>query len=368
MTLSRAQRMAMSRPAAGGIHLVSTGLAERAAIQQRLYRTTHAHEVEAQWWSTLSQLPSARVALLGVPSDAGAGFTRGANRAPAALRAHLLEDAEHPLWRPWVCDLGDVFTVPHFLSDDMLSPAQKEAAQRALYGEVFEPAWPVSPLDICQTLLDDAYRQNPDIVPIVIGGDHSVGWPAFAAAHAHWEGHRGRRIGLLHFDAHTDLLPERLGVQYCFATWAWHANERLGRDGRLVQVGIRASGRTQQHWEQSLGVRQYWAQTANALGAQAIADEIIGRWRALDVDALYISNDIDGTDPQWASATGTPEPGGLHPDFVLDLVQIVAAAFPLVGADLVEVAPPLVGHQPGEPKRTLDTAGRYLGQCIDLAQ
>ena len=58
--------------------------------------------------------------------------------------------------------------------------------------------------------------------------------------------------GLLHFDAHTDLLQERLGIQYCFATWAYHANELLRRDGRLVQVGIRASGRSQSHWESSL--------------------------------------------------------------------------------------------------------------------
>jgi len=222
-------------------------------------------------------------------------------------------------------------------------------------------------LAICRAALDYAYAQNADLVPIVLGGDHSVGWPAFASAHAHWEKNRGRKIGLLHFDAHTDLLAERLGVKYCFATWAWHANELLGRDGRLVQVGIRASGRDQQHWETSLGVRQYWAREAQERGPEALAEEIAQHFSDRGVDALYVSNDIDGTDPEWAAATGTPEPDGLTPDLVSELTRRLGAQFPLIGGDLVEVAPPLAGEIPGEPTRTLNTAARYLADLCDLA-
>lgn len=351
------------RPAGGGVYVVSTGLAEQRALQRRVYGAATDDEVESRWRAALDGLPDARTVILGVPSDVGAGFTRGANRAPAALRAWLMQRPSHPIWR--VLDVGDVRVVPQLLTDEMLAPAQIAATRAALYGDdALADELPVSPLDLCEQALQSIFALAPDVRPIVIGGDHSVGWPAFRAAQRHWEAGRGRRLGLLHFDAHTDLLESRLGIKYCFATWAWHANELLGRDGRLVQVGVRASARPQQHWEETLGVRQIRAAEANRRGAAELADEIAARFTRLGVDALYVSNDIDGTDVAFAGATGTPEGDGLTPDLVSELTRLLADRFPLVGGDLVEVAPPLAHGEPGEPGRTLDTAARYLDDLI----
>jgi len=366
--IERSTLLKMLRPAGGGVHVVSTGVQETQALQARIYRASSVDDIHEKWCGAIDSLHASKACLLGVPSDTGAGFTRGANRAPAALRAHLLKTPSHPVWHSDLVDIGDVYTVPQLLSAEMISDAQKIRTEKALYGHdhgLKNP--PISPLDICRAALEFAYAEQPNIRPIVLGGDHSIGWPAFAAAYQHWEKTLGRRIGLLHFDAHTDLLKDRLGIQYCFATWAYHANELLGRDGRLVQVGIRASGHTRAHWETSLGVKQYWAQDAEAMGVDDLAEDIRVRFRQLGVDALYVSNDIDGTDPQFAAATGTPEPHGLTPGLVSGLTRRLAAEFPLVGGDLVEVAPPLAGEVNGEPERTLDTAGRYLGDLCQLA-
>ena len=353
------------RPAGGGVYVVTTGLSAQQALQRKVYGADSNDDIENAWHRSLNALGDARVAVLGVPCDAGAGFVRGSNQAPSAIRAHLFQQDTHPIWDSDVIDLGDVFTIPHLLSDDMLSPIQLDACRRALYGaDEDRDRLPVSPLSITENVLRTVYRENPNIRPVVIGGDHSVAWPAFLAAHRHWEVDQGRRLGLLHFDAHTDLLSERLGVRYCFATWAYHANELLGRDGRLVQVGIRVSGRDKAHWEQSLNVRQYWADEAMKRGAKELSDAIGDHFESLGVDALYVSNDIDGTDPQWAAATGTPEDDGLDPDLVSELTQNLATRFPLVGGDLVEVAPPLFNDKPGQPERTLHTAGRYLSDLI----
>ncbi len=353
------------RPAGGGVYVVSTGKAEQQALQQRIYGAPSVQAIEAKWQEALEGLAQRRVVLLGVPSDCGAGFTRGANQAPAALRRFLLE-REHPCHREDVVDAGDVRVVPHFLSEELLSPQQIADSRQALYGDAAVDL-PVSPLGICRAALEAFHRAAPDTLPVLIGGDHSVGWPAFAAAHSHWEG-RGHRLGLLHFDAHTDLLPHRLGVRYCFATWAWHANQLLGADGRLVQVGIRASGRERAHWESTCNLRQYWASECQARPVEAIAEEIIERYERLGVTALYVSNDIDGTGADYAAATGTPEPDGLTPTFVSALTRAIAARFPLIGGDLVEVAPPLAGHLPGEPEKTLTVAADYLADLIDLAR
>ncbi len=354
------------RPAGGGVYVVSTGLAAQQALQQALYGAPDAQGIQAAWGRALDRLGSARVVVLGVPSDNGAGFTRGANQAPAALRAALLAQPDHPLRAADVVDVGDVRVIPHLLSEGMLSAPQIAASRAALYGDA-ATALPVSPLALTTLALDALATLAPQAVPVVLGGDHSVGWPAFEAAWRRHERDGGRRLGLLHFDAHTDLLPHRLGVDYCFATWAYHANELLGRDGRLVQVGIRASGHDRAHWEAQLNVRQYWPDGLAGRSVDAVADEIAAHFEALGVDALYVSNDIDGTDPAWAAATGTPAPGGLTPTLVSGLTRRLAARFPLVGADLVEVAPPLAGEVPGEPARTLRTALGYLADFGDLA-
>ncbi len=346
------------RPAGGGVYVVSTGLAAQETLQRRIY----GDDIDTCWRAALARIATARLVLLAVPSDAGAGFTRGSNRAPAALRTHLLDRRDHPAHATDVVDAGDVRVVPHFLSEEMLSAEQAAASREVLYGA--EVDLPVAPLDMCALALEHCFTLNPELVAVVVGGDHSVGWPAFLAAHRHWEKTRGRRIGLLHFDAHTDLMSERLGVRYCFSSWAYHANELLGRDGRLVQVGIRASRFGQAHWERELNVRQFWAPECASRPVDEVAAEIVRHFESLGVDALYVSNDIDGTGEEYAAATGTPEPDGLTPDYVSGLVRALRERFPLVGGDLVEVAPPLANDRPGEPERTLDVAGRYLADLV----
>src|SRR5207237_8748792 len=110
------------------------------------------------------------------------------------------------------------------------------------------------------------------------------------------------------------------GVKYCFGTWSYHANELLGRGGRLVQVGTRASRFDRKHWETTLGVRQFWAEECRA-NPGAMLDAIVAHLKGAGVTSVYFSNDIDGTDEEFASATGTPEPGGLSPEFVLELTR-----------------------------------------------
>src|SRR4030095_12857950 len=149
------------------------------------------------------------------------------------------------------------------------------------------------------------------------------------------------QLGIVQPDAHTDLLPERLGVRFCFATWAFHANDLLGRGGRLVQVGGRAAGRSQAHWESTLGVKQFWATEVAARGGPAVIDAIVEHLHARGVRQLYRSNDIEATDLSFAPSAGAAEPDGLTPGFLIDLTARLGREFDLVAADLMEVAPPV---------------------------
>ncbi len=344
------------RPAGGGLYTVSTGRAEQLALQRTLYGAVSEAEVDARWREALGAIQGARVAILGVPSDCGAGLMRGAAYGPQGVREALLRlcpTFRDIAAREGIVDVGDVFVIPHLLHDDMLSEAQRRAAGAALYGADAPADLPVSPLSIAERVVDRLLTLNPALRVLVLGGDHSVAWPVVAALARHAR----EPWAIVHPDAHTDLLPERLGVRYCFATWAYHANELLGRGGRLVQIGIRASGRDKAHWESTLGVRQFWADEVRARGVGVI-DDVLAHLRAIGVRRVYLSNDIDATDAAAAPATGAPAADGLPVAFVRALIKRVGAEFPLLGADVVEVAPPL--GPPEDARRTAEVGAWYM--------
>ena len=350
------------RPAGGGIFTVSTGRAQQEALQRQLYDAPDADEVQRKWQAALAGVADAQVAIVGIPSDTGAGLVRGAAFGPEGVRRALLAacpDFSARAARAAVVDVGDVFAVPQLLDDDMLSEEQRRRTRAALYGPAAaaDNGLPVAPLSIAERVITELLARNARLRIFMIGGDHSVAWPVVAAL--------SRSVSepwaIVHVDAHTDLLPERLGVRICFATWAYHANELLGRGGRLVQVGVRASSRSKQHWESTMGVRQFWADEVRARG-DAVIDDVVGHLRALGVARVYLSNDIDATDSAAAPSTGAPEANGLQPAFVRALIARVADEFSLLGGDVVEVAPSIGSAE--DARRTTEIAAGYMLETL----
>ncbi len=350
------------RPAGGGIHTVSTGRAAREALQRVLYGARDDREVQERWRTAIAGVRAARVAVIGIPSDCGAGLVRGAAFGPEAVRAALLRgcpDFPERAARAGVVDVGDLFVVPQLLTDDMLSEEQRRRTRAALYGPAAagNADLPVAPLTAAERVVDRLLAEAPGLKIFMIGGDHSVAWPVVAALARHAR----EPWAIVHADAHTDLLPERLGIRICFATWAYHANELLGRGGRLVQIGVRASSRPKEHWESTLGVKQIWADEVRAKG-ETVIDDVIAHLQRIGVRSVYLSNDIDATDGPSAPSTGAPEPDGLTPAFVRALIRRVGAAFPLLGADVVEVAPPI--GSPDDARLTADVAAAYMRESL----
>jgi guanidinobutyrase len=348
------------RPAGGGLYLVSTGAAEQKALQRRFYAGETDEDVTGAFEASLARLKDARVVILGVPSDTGAGFHRGSNLGPQGIRDALL--ARTPALRErfdeaGIVDAGDVVVVPQLLDDEMVSFPMRQRALAALYADVPDvrrAELPVAPLSIAERAWRLILELNPAAMPVTYGGDHSTAWPAVKALHD-----AGRRFCILQFDAHTDLLEARLGVRMCFATWSFHANNLIGRKQRLIQVGLRASRHPREHWERTLGVRQFWAKDVNADVDRAV-DDVVAAVRATGLPC-FLSNDIDGTDDAFASATGTPEPGGLHPAVVERIIDRVGREVGFVGADLMEVAPMLERRFDASGRgTTMPTAVRYV--------
>src|SRR5690348_2712593 len=131
----RAELLAMLRPAGGGLYVVSTGRAAQLEVQRALYGVSTEDEIAARFAQNLDRVATARAVIIGVPSDVSAGYRRGANLGPQAIRAGLL--TADPDLRGWfdrhgIVDVGDVVVVPQLLHDDMIAPAQIAASRAAL--------------------------------------------------------------------------------------------------------------------------------------------------------------------------------------------------------------------------------------------
>lgn len=322
-------------PPGSGVFTVHTAQERRLGVQEKIYGVKGDDATYARLWKeSLAHLPMGpQAALLGIPSDCGGGILRGANWGPLFLRDALLSSREELT----AFDLGDVRVVPHLLHDKYLNEATIRGCRQALYCNG-EENLPVSPLSIAQEVAQDFYRLFPHKGLFSMGGDHSTSYPVVRA----WLESRkrlGKKAALVHFDAHTDLLTERLGIDLCFGSWAAQVMPFLESPELMAQIGIRASGKEKEHWEKTFGLKQYWAQECEGAGAQEVARDIVRRFQKAGVQEVYVSFDIDVLDITYAGATGTPEPGGLSPHEPMLIMQEIFEHFPISGADLMEIAP-----------------------------
>lgn len=343
------------RPPGRGLPVISMGGGYAAPLLRSLYGSHEISEVEAAWKENLKDITTAEIILLGIPSDTGAGMIRGSNFGPLGIRSAYL--SRFGSYRTCLLDIGDVICVPQLLHDDMLNDSQIAAVRLSLYGNQNQ-LLPVSPLSIAEQSMCDILTLNRDAKVIMLGGDHSVSLPVIRYLHHNYTD----ELAVLHFDAHTDLSDSRLGVKHCYNTWAYHTTRFL-KPYHLVQIGIRASTMTKSDWTTKYDIVQIWANEANESTERTIA-QIIAHLRKVGVRTVYISNDIDGTDPDYAPATGTPEPNGLTPQLVTSIIEHVGSEFNIIGGDIVEVAPPLSGSMGFENDTTCLLAASYLRTLV----
>jgi guanidinopropionase len=198
---------------------------------------------------------------------------------------------------------------------------------------------PVNPIDVAATARAIAAFYRPlaeaGLVPLSIGGDHFVTYPVLRALG------RFEPMGLIHIDAHSDTDDSQYGGRFLTHGTPFR---RAIEDGvldprRMIQIGLRGStdSADELDWAMGQGVRIVPMEAVLARGLPDVLAEaraIVGAART------YLSFDIDALDPAYAPGTGTPEMGGFTAREALQIVRGLHG-LDLVGADVVEVAPPL---------------------------
>lgn len=264
------------------------------------FMRTPAHEISEQ----------VDVGLVGVPFDLGLNYRAGARHGPAAVRdASRIIRRMHPVSgiRPFdICNVADI-------GDSPINPMSKDKS-----------------VAMIQTFFEAI--KNAGIVPIAVGGDHTIPLPILRALAAE------RKVGILHFDAHADTLDSLCDDKINHATFMRRGvEEGLIDPNRVIQVGLRGSrfGPDDVQYGYDVGFTIVTMDDYENMGRAAVI-ETIGR--VLGDGPVYVSLDIDGLDPTYMPGTGVPEIGGLLPRDVQVILRSLQGK-EVIGADISEISP-----------------------------
>lgn len=159
-------------------------------------------------------------------------------------------------------------------------------------------------------------------IPCMIGGEHLVTLGAFRAAVRKYPD-----ICVIHFDAHTDLREEYLGVKKSHATVIRRCHDLVG-DGHIFQFGIRSGERQEFMWAKE----HTYLHKFNFETLEQIVDKLRDK-------PVYFTLDLDVLDPSQFPGTGTPESGGVTFLELMDALQLISK-LNIVGLDMNELSPP----------------------------
>ncbi|MEV7967155.1 agmatinase [Sphaerisporangium sp. NPDC088356] len=262
----------------------------------------------------------ADVVIVGAPFDGGTSNRPGARFGPMALRqaCYLPHDGSRPSMALRVDALRDL---------KVLDAGDVECYSGDIEGSI-------------RNIEEAVYTISASgAIPLVLGGDHTVALPDARGVARH---HGFGRVSMIHFDAHADTGDIEFGHLYGHGQPMRRLIESEAiRGDRFLQIGLRGywPGPKILGWMAQQNMRSYEMTEIVERGLTECLTEAFAI-ATDECDGVFLSVDIDVCDPAHAPGTGTPEPGGLSARELLDSVRRICYELPVVGLEVVEVAPP----------------------------
>jgi arginase len=280
-----------------------------------------------------------KIRIIGVPMDLGAS-RRGVDMGPSALRVAGLQSRLKQLGRQ-VEDIGNI-------------PVPQPEEQH--YGE--KNAKYLSEIsETCKALAEMVRKAlDEDLVPLVLGGDHSIAVGTTAGAAAHF-GKKSKRIGMIWLDAHGDMnTPEtspsgNVHGMPLAAIMGYGPPELVEIGGvkpmveprNVVLVGIRELDSKERRLVKESGVHIFTMRDVDERGMREVMAEAL-RFASDDTAGVAVSLDMDFVDPSDAPGVGTPVRGGVTYREAHLAFEMIADSRLMVSLELVEINPVIDEH------------------------
>jgi len=282
-------------------------------------------------------MPSKVIALIGAPTDIGAGH-RGASMGPEALRVAGLAEA---------------------------------LRERGL--EVIDRGNLVGPVNPWQPPVD-GYRHLPEVVvwnravkaavgaalengelPVLLGGDHCLGIGSITAV-AEYCRAQGKKLRVLWLDAHADFNTHEVtpsgnvhGMPVaCLCGIGPKELVSLGKNvpsltaADIRQIGIRSVDAGEKKLVKEQGLDIYDMRYIDEIGIKRAMEEAL---EGIDADThVHVSFDVDFLDPSIAPGVGTTVPGGPNYREAQLVMEMIADTGRFGSLDIVELNPAFDEH------------------------
>jgi agmatinase len=279
--------------------------------------TMGGHELFQTPWNflglpeDLSEPARSRGWLLPIPYESTTSYGAGTRDGPAAILAasRQVELYDHEFKGEPVLNYGIHTALPlnpvHSSPEDMIDSIEGAVAE----------------------LLSGAPR--PEVLG-VLGGEHSI---SAGVVRGLARARSADSLVVVHVDAHSDMREEYEGSSYSHAC----AARRILETCPIFQIGIRnLSSEEAKFLRRNSKVRTVFAEEATDPKGRFLRDlaQFVRKKR------VFFTIDLDGLDPSIMPSVGTPEPGGISWERMLEIARTVtahAAAVPVF--DVVELAP-----------------------------
>jgi formimidoylglutamase len=257
-------------------------------------------------------------AIVGVPYDGASVVRTGSRHGPDAVRQALMYFTTY--------SSRDRCTMTHLRAADIGDVQVVLTDMEGTFGRV----------SACVRHL-----VSRGVVPIMIGGDHSIAFPNLRGVMEALG--PGKKLGVIHFDAHHDLRKAHLGAESSGVPFrkALELDGTLLSGRNLVQIGMAEFTNSPQldDYAKEMGVTVISGLEVRERGMGDVVQQAL-RVAGEGTDALYVSVDIDCIEQSQAPGTAAPNPFGLDARDLQLALRSLGESSKLVGADLVEISPP----------------------------
>jgi arginase len=190
-----------------------------------------------------------------------------------------------------------------------------------------------------------------DMVPLVLGGDHSIAVGTTAGAAAHFN-KQSKRIGVIWLDAHGDMntpdtspsgnvhgMPLAALIGYGAPEMAGLLGYQPKVEPRNVSiVGVRDLDTKERRLVKESGVHAFTMRDIDERGMHEVMSNAL-RFASDDTDGIAVSLDMDFVDPSDAPGVGTPIQGGVTYREGHLAMEMIADSKAMVSLEIVEINP-----------------------------
>jgi agmatinase len=248
----------------------------------------------------------ANYVIFGVPFDATSTYRSGARFGPNAIRQASL-NIETYSFRSGM-DLEDLAL---YDSGDLnVSLDAKET------------------LELTKLVVEDILAVGK--MPVVLAGEHTA-----TLGIAKGLGERAAKTAIVSFDAHLDLRTEFMGLSLSHTTFMQLISKQV-KPAKIIEVGTRSVCKEELTYAKKAKVDFFTSQQIIKQSSEQVVEEL--KKKLEPYENVYLTIDMDVLDPAYVPAVQNPEPEGISPTALLDIVCAICDKR-VIGFDLLEISP-----------------------------